>query len=110
MRIGRYETLAEIGRGGMGVVYKARVLEGPPGPAAGVAVKVLASRKDQASARFAREARLLSELGEPEGFVPLLDQGEERGVPYIVMPFLGGGTLRDRLALGPLPIEDVRAL
>src|SRR5262249_2323721 len=48
-------------------------------------------------ARFDRERRLLSSLGKAEGFVPLLGAGEDRGNPYLVMPFLEGGTLRNRL-------------
>jgi tetratricopeptide (TPR) repeat protein len=71
-----------------------------------VAVKVLRSSSFAACARFERERRLLSELGEREGFVPLLESGDCDGYPFFVFPFLEHGTLRARLARGPLTFED----
>ena len=56
--------------------------------------------------RFERERRLLASLGEEEGFVPLLDFGDSPRGPYLVMPFLGGGTLRDKLRKGRLSLEE----
>jgi serine/threonine-protein kinase len=104
MRIGRYEVLSEVGRGGAGVVFRARTAEGGD-----VAIKVLHSRDATRLARFEREQRLLEELGDREGFVPLLDSGEQGGTRYLVMPFLSGGTLRERLSQGPLaPDEALR--
>ena len=98
MRVGPYELVAEVGRGGLGVVFRARTGAGE------VAIKLLRQRAPRLLARFARERELLRSLGEAEGFVPLLDAGEDpvHG-PYLVMPYLGGGTLRDRLRQGPLP-------
>src|SRR5438067_12780809 len=77
----------------MGVVFEAR---GPDG--ARVAVKLLAGRGG--AARFEREQRLLAALGEDAGFVPLLDAGDSSQGPWVAMPFLPGGTLRDRLEAG----------
>ncbi len=106
MRIGAYEIEGELGRGGTGVVYRARALDGRA-----VALKLL-SRAASAAARerFERERRLLASFGEADGFVPLLDAGEERGQPYLVMPLLEGGTLRARLAKGVLPVHETIAL
>ena len=94
MRVGEFEILSEAGRGGRGVVLKARARDG-----SFVALKLLQGMNNdaQALARFDRERRLLSSLGKAEGFVPLLGAGEDRGSPYLVMPFLEGGTLRNRL-------------
>ena len=105
MLVGRYEVLGEIGRGGMGVVYRARSPEGRE-----VAVKVLLRADKAAKERFARERRLLASLGETEGFVPVLDAGEHEQGSYIVMPLLAGGTLRDRLRRGPLPVAEAVSL
>src|SRR5438552_2048400 len=106
MEVPGYEVLSELGRGGAGVVMRARASDGRD-----VAVKLLAGRADAgARARFEREARLLGDLGESSGFVPLLDVGEHAGVPYIVMPYLAGGTLRDRLERGPLGTNEAVAL
>src|SRR5256885_1154439 len=64
----------------------------------------------EARARFERERRLLATLGEGEGFVPLVDSGETADGPYLVMPFLPRGTLRDRLKVGPLTIDEALRL
>ncbi len=104
-RVGPYEILGEVGRGGMGAVYRARAVDGRP-----VAIKVLLSpgRSHTSSAldRFERERRLLASLGEDHGFVALLDHGMAPTGPYLVMPFVPGGTLRARLNRGPLPIDE----
>ncbi len=106
MEIGRYTVTGEIGRGGVGVVHRARTPEG-----CFVAIKVLrASRDATARARFERERRLLASFGVTEGFVPLLDGGETAEGPYLVMPFFSGGTLRDRLEKGALSVEKTAAL
>jgi tetratricopeptide (TPR) repeat protein len=104
MRVGAYELLEEIGRGGAGTVSKARSPDGRI-----VALKLLHRlASDGARARFAREQRLLAAFGEAEGFVPLLDTGDSEKGPFIVMPFLGGGTLRRRLGRPWSPGDAVR--
>ncbi len=105
MRIGGYEVLEELGRGGMGVVYRVRA---PGGGEA--ALKLLARVDAQAVARFERERRLLASLGEERGFVPLLDGGTSPEGAWLVMPLVPGGTLRERLAAGPLGVEETLAL
>ena len=107
MRVGSYEVLGEIGRGGAGVVFRGRSPDGRD-----VAIKVLQRFEDEgARARFDRERRLLAALGEADGFVPLLDAGIFQEAPFLVMPFVAGGTLRARLAeRGALGIEETVAL
>ena len=105
VRIGRYEIVAEVGRGGLGVVYQGRA---PDGRA--VAVKLLQRMDPETLARFSREERLQEGLGEAEGFVPLLDTGVLDGRPFLVMPFVEGGTLRAQLRGEPLPVLRVLAI
>jgi serine/threonine-protein kinase len=103
VRLGAYEVLGELARGGSGRVYRVLAPDGKI-----VALKLLVNTaKDVSFARFAREQKLLDRLGEAEGFVPLLDCGEAREGPFFTMPLLKGGTLRQRLAKGALQIEEV---
>src|SRR5579883_314576 len=104
MQLGRYTVEREIGRGGMGAVYRGRAPDGRP-----VAIKLLLRPGSRdAAARFDRERRLLAEIG--HGFVPLLDAGATAQGPYLVMPFVGGGTLRDRIERGPMPLDEAVSL
>jgi tetratricopeptide (TPR) repeat protein len=100
MRLGRYEVTDKIGRGAMGVVYRGRDANGNT-----VAIKVLRSDEGDAVKRFDRECRLQGAFTEKEGFVPLLDSGVAPEGPFLVMPFLTGGTLRERLK-GPVPLDE----
>ena len=102
VRLGKYETLGELARGGSARVFRAM---GPDGKI--VAVKLLSNTaRPESFARFEREQKLLDRLGEAEGFVPLLDCGDSPNGPYFVMPLLTGGTLRQRLAKGALETEE----
>jgi serine/threonine protein kinase len=94
-RIGKYEVQEVLGRGGMGVVYKAI------DPAIGrtVALKVLppGSNSAESRERFLREARAAGRLQHPN-IVVIHDLGEEAGSLYIAMEYLEGRTLADRVA------------
>ncbi len=105
MKIGPYEVIGPLGKGGMGQVYRARSPAGEE-----VAVKVLLATDAARIARFERERRLLTTFTERDGFVPLLDAGSTPRGPYIVMPIVPGGTLRDRLCRGPLGMDETIAL
>jgi serine/threonine protein kinase/Tol biopolymer transport system component len=103
-RLGPYEILAPAGAGGMGEVYKARDtrLERT------VAIKVLPahlSQTPEGRQRFEREAKTISQLSHPH-ICALHDVGHQDGTEYLVMEFLEGETLTDRLARGPLPLEQ----
>jgi serine/threonine protein kinase/Tol biopolymer transport system component len=104
-RLGPYEILAPLGAGGMGEVYKARDTRLDRT----VAVKVLPARLSENPAfrqRFEREAKAISQLSHPH-ICTVHDVGNEAGVEYLVMEFLEGGTLADRIKKGPLPLDQV---
>lgn len=95
----RYTILGELGRGGMGVVYRAR----DERLGREVALKVV--KGDRAlHPRFEREARVLAALKHPN-VITVFDIGAEGGVPFISLELLAGVTLRARLASGKLPRE-----
>src|SRR5581483_8878883 len=89
----------------MGVVLRGRSPEGRD-----VAIKLLSSEKRDAHARFLREGRILATLGEAQGFVPCIETGESPQGPFIVMPFVSGGTLRDRMEREKLSVAEAVAL
>ncbi|MDR0344902.1 MAG: serine/threonine protein kinase, partial [Nocardiopsaceae bacterium] len=100
-------VLETVGRGGFGVVYRARQER----LGRDVAIKMLTvpGLGDEAVARFRREAELLARLTGHPNVVTVLDSGVTRsGLPYLVMPFFEQGSLADRLAReGPLPVGEV---
>lgn len=103
--LGPYEILSEIGAGGMGVVFRARDTRLDRT----VAIKILSSHlaeNDDAKERFAREARALSSASHPN-ICHLYDVGQQEGTSYLVMEFMQGETLADRLLKGPLPLQEV---
>jgi serine/threonine protein kinase len=107
-QFGDYELLSELGRGGMGVVYKARQLTLDRT----VALKMLrggawASQADLA--RFAAEAQAAARLDHP-GIVPVYEVGEQSGQAYFTMKYVSGTTLARRLADGPIGAHDAARL
>jgi serine/threonine protein kinase len=71
-----------------------------------VAVKVILDThalEEHFLERFLREARMVASLEHPN-ILPVYDFGEENGVPFLVMPYLPGGSLRERLKAGPVPL------
>ena len=104
-RLGHYEILAPIGAGGMGEVYRARDTR----LGRDVAIKVLSSEfaKDSARVeRFLLEARAASALNHPN-IVHIYDVGEHEGLRFIAMELVEGRTLRQMLAEGPIPADDI---
>jgi WD40 repeat protein len=95
-RLGPFRVLAELGRGGMGVVFRAH----DPLADRPVALKVMQPRLASGEAhrrRFLREARAAAGLRH-DHVVTVYQVGEDRGVPYLAMELLQGETLEDRLA------------
>ncbi len=104
-KLGPYEVQSPLGAGGMGEVYRAKDTRLDRT----VAVKILPSHlsdNPDARQRFDREARAISSLNHPN-ICTLHDVGHQDGVDFLVMEFLEGETLADRLAKGPLPTEQV---
>src|SRR5215468_2989931 len=104
-RLGPYEIVAPLGAGGMGEVYRARDTRLDRT----VAIKILPvhlSDKPEAKERFEREAKAISSLNHPN-ICHLYDVGEQDGVSYLVMEYLEGDTLSDRLRKGPLPPDQL---
>src|SRR4030095_4586801 len=104
VRLGPYEVLAELGAGGMGEVYKARDTR----LNRAVAIKVLPAHvasDPQLRERFEREARAVAALNHPH-ICALHDVGEQDGIEYLVMEYLEGQTLAERLEKGALPLDQ----
>src|SRR5258708_7222914 len=99
-RLGVYEIVARIGAGGMGEVYRARDLK----LERDVAIKILPdalAQDPERLARFAREAKVLASLNHPN--IAQIYGVEDRG---LVMELVPGQTLFERIATGPIPIEE----
>jgi tetratricopeptide (TPR) repeat protein/tRNA A-37 threonylcarbamoyl transferase component Bud32 len=97
-RFGRYRILARLGAGGMGIVYKAE----DPKLQRMVALKIPRFQdepRDQTTGvqRFLREARAAAQVRHPH-ICPIHDVGEHQGLPYVVMAYVEGGSLAERLS------------
>jgi len=104
-RLGPYEIKAVLGGGGMGEVYRA--LDTRLNRT--VALKVMLpslSAQPEFRLRFEREARAVSSLSHPH-IAALFDIGHEDGIDFLVMEFVDGETMADRLKKGPLPVDQV---
>lgn len=107
--LGRYHVIEPLGQGGMASVYKGydTTLERY------VAIKVIRTDITDAGdaeflARFKREAKALAQLDHPY-ILKVLDYGEQEGIPYLVMPFEPGGTLKEKMGQ-PMPYQKAAAL
>src|SRR5579864_1778385 len=104
-RLGPYEILSAIGAGGMGEVYKARDTRLDRL----VAIKVLPSHladRPELRERFEREAKTIASLNHPH-ICTLHDTGRQDGIDFLVMEYLEGETLAQRLLKSSLPIQQV---
>src|SRR5712692_9315587 len=103
-RLGPYEIVSLVGAGGMGEVYKAKDTRLDRT----VAIKILPPQlaaDSQFSERFEREARAISQLDHPH-ICALYDVGEQDGTAFLVMQYLEGETLAQRLEHGALPLDQ----
>jgi serine/threonine protein kinase len=102
--LGQYEITGEIGQGGMASVYRAN----QKSVGREVALKVISRgmvRHAEYVDRFFREVEIIANLQHPH-ILPIYDFGEQDNLLYIVMGYLGGGTLEDRICAGPVSIEQ----
>jgi eukaryotic-like serine/threonine-protein kinase len=103
-----YEILAELGRGAMGVVYQARQMK----PNRLVALKMIL-HGTHASAidlgRFLAEGEAVAQL-QHANIVQIHEIGEHAGLPFFCLEYVEGGTLAERLQVGPLPPQEAAAL
>ena len=107
-RRGPYEVLARLGAGGMGEVYRARNTR----LHRDVAIKALPAEfaaDAERLARFEREARLLASLNHPN-IAGIHGLEEADGARYLVLELIEGESLSQRLASGPLPVEEALAV
>ncbi len=103
-KVDRYEIQEEIDRGGMATVFRAH----DPRFQRTVAIKLLPQQMmhdPEFRKRFTREARTIAQLEHP-AIVPVYDFGEDNGQPFLVMRLMEGGSLQQRLADGPLTVEE----
>ena len=104
-KLGPHEILAAIGAGGMGEVYKARDTRLDRI----VAIKVLPTHlaeRAELRERFEREAKTIASLNHPH-ICTLYDTGHQDEIDFLVMEYIEGETLAQRLVKGPLPIQQV---
>jgi len=103
-RLGPYEIISPLGTGGMGEVYRARDTRLDRT----VAVKILPAHlaaRAEVRERFEREARAISSLSHPH-ICSLYDVGRQDDIDFLVMEYLEGETLADRLRKGALPLDQ----
>ena len=103
--LGQYEIRRKLGEGGMASVYLAEQTS----IGRTVAIKVLPPHfmhDPTFMQRFEREVKVSADLQHPR-VLPVYDYGQIGGRPYIVMAYMAGGTLADRLQQGPMPLDEV---
>lgn len=103
--VGQYTVQKRVGSGGMAVVYEAQHNK----LGRRVALKMMHDafqHDDDLLARFSREAQIVSKLEHPH-IVPLYDFDEHEGIPYLIMKFIDGQTLKWHMRKAALPLEEV---
>src|SRR5205814_7567132 len=106
-KLGPYEILAAIGKGGMGEVYRARDTRLNRDVAIKVLPQAFAAESDRE--RFQREAHAASALSHPN-ICAVYDVGEAPGHPFLVMELLTGMTLREYIGVKPLDVSAAMTL
>jgi serine/threonine protein kinase len=109
VQIGSYEYIGDIGSGGMGKVILVRHLQ----TGHFFAMKFIHNNllyHREGLKRFEREKRILQELSAHPHILPLVDSGVENNVPYYVMPYVDGVSLKERIEQGSIPIEECQAI
>lgn len=104
-QIGGYEIIDQLGQGGMATVYKAYHAQLDRH----VAIKVIHpnfSDDESFVSRFSREAQIVAKLEHPN-IVPVYDYNKHENRPYLVMKYIEGETLKERLNKSALPIEEI---
>ena len=107
-RLGKYEITELLGQGGMATVYKGY----RPDIDRFVAIKVLPphpGRNHQFIERFRLEARTIAQLQHPH-ILPMHDYGSDGDILYLVMAYVDGGSLKDLIDNGPVPIKDTETI
>jgi serine/threonine protein kinase len=107
-QVGHFRIVKQLGKGGMGEVFKAEDMK----LGRSVALKFLSSELDgssEAGLRFQREARATAALNHPH-ICTIFEIGEHEGRPYFAMEYLEGTTLKDAIASCPLPIDRLQSL
>ena len=107
-RLGPHEIIAAVGAGGMGEVFKARDTRLDRT----VAIKILLPQlalDHESRERFEREARHISALNHPN-VCTLYNVGRDGDIDYLVMEFVAGQSLDERIARGALPLNEVIAM
>jgi len=104
-KIGSYEVVEEIGKGGMATVYRARQASVDRDVALKVIRRAIAN-DPEAVQRFQREARLIARLEHPH-ILPIYDFDGAHDPPYLVMRYLDSGTLEEIMEQGLLPHDEI---
>jgi len=103
-QFGSYEITALLGKGGMGEVYRARDIKLKREVAIKILPEAFSLDTDRVS-RFQREAELLASLNHPN-IAGIYDVQEAQGTRFLVLELVEGETLADRIARGPIPVEE----
>lgn len=104
-QLGHYQLIEPIGKGGMATVYRAY----QPSMDRYVAIKIITpelATDPEFIARFQREVQIIAKLQHPN-ILPVYDSGRVRGLTYLVMRLMEGGSLANDLRSGPLPVQRV---
>src|SRR6516164_4004818 len=104
LHVGPYEILSPLGTGGMGEVYRARDRKLDRDVAIKILPETLAADPDRI-ARFEREAKTLAALNQPH-IAQIYGLEESNGLRALVMELVNGPTLADRLAHGPISLDE----